>query len=175
VYCPSCPVGRTLARGLRLTRAQQCAVLCARQRERQRHTKRQDSRRTEASVEASSRPGKKKSSCRYKPGAFFRAKYGVSAPALRGWASSGRLDYTGNMAFLNLSSLIGAEDIPEEAEAAARFVRDRLGRYFQVLPRQVARRSETQAPSSHEGVVALDPGVRTKDVSLHRMWLHRRP
>jgi predicted site-specific integrase-resolvase len=29
----------------------------------------------------------------YKPGAFFRAKYGVSAAALRGWASSGRLDY----------------------------------------------------------------------------------
>jgi putative transposase len=68
---------------------------------------------------------------------------------------------TGAMAFLNLSSLRGAEHIPEEAEAAARFVRDRLGRYFLVLPRQVARRSETQAPSSHEGVVALDPGVRT--------------
>jgi len=67
----------------------------------------------------------------------------------------------GAMAFLNLSSLRGAEHIPEKAEAAARFVRDRLGRYFLVLPRQVARRSETQAPSSHEGVVALDPGVRT--------------
>jgi hypothetical protein len=49
----------------------------------------------------------------------------------------------------------------QERKAAARFVRDRLGRYFLVLPRQIARRSETQATSSREGVVALDPGVRT--------------
>lgn len=68
---------------------------------------------------------------------------------------------TGAMAFLNLSTLKGAEEIPQQAEAAARFIRDRLGRYFLAMPRQTARRSETQAPSSREGVVALDPGVRT--------------
>lgn len=68
---------------------------------------------------------------------------------------------SGAMAFLNLSRLRGAEEIPKETEAAARFIRDRLGRYFLALPRQITKRSETQAPSSREGVVALDPGVRT--------------
>ena len=68
---------------------------------------------------------------------------------------------SGQMAFLGLSTLDGAEDIPDEAEAAGRFIRDRLGRMFLALPRQVAKRSESQAPSSLESVVALDPGVHT--------------
>lgn len=68
---------------------------------------------------------------------------------------------TGAFAFLGLDSLDGAEDIPEEAEAAGRFIRDRLGRTFLALPRQIAKRDESQAPSSHESIVALDPGVRT--------------
>lgn len=67
----------------------------------------------------------------------------------------------GVMASLALDTLDGAEDIPETVEAAGRFIRDRLGRTFLALPRQIAKRSESQAPSSHESVVALDPGVRT--------------
>lgn len=67
----------------------------------------------------------------------------------------------GQLAFLALDVLDSAEDIPDEAEAAGRFIRDRLGRTFLALPRQVAKRSENQAPSSLESVVALDPGVRT--------------
>ena len=65
------------------------------------------------------------------------------------------------MAFLGLSTLKGAEDIPEKAEAAGRFIRDRLGRMYLALARQVAKRSENQAPSSPESVVTLDSGVRT--------------
>lgn len=64
---------------------------------------------------------------------------------------------TGAMAFLALGKIKGAEEV----EAAGRFIRDRLGRIFLALPRQIAKRSESQAPSSHESVVALDPGVRT--------------
>jgi putative transposase len=68
---------------------------------------------------------------------------------------------TGAMAFLALDVLDCAEEIPDQAEAAGRFIRDRLGRIFLALPRQIAKRSESQAPSSYESVVALDPGVRT--------------
>jgi transposase len=46
-------------------------------------------------------------------------------------------------------------------EATCRFIRDRLGHYYVCLVRQVAIRSENQAPTSPQGVVALDPGVRT--------------
>lgn len=67
----------------------------------------------------------------------------------------------GSFAFLGLDNIDAAEDIPEEAEAAGRFIRDRLGRMFLALPRQIAKRSESQAPTSHESIVALDPGVRT--------------
>ncbi len=67
----------------------------------------------------------------------------------------------GLFAFLALEGLHGAEEIPEKAEAAGRFIRDRLGRTFLALPRQIAKRSESQAPTSHESIVALDPGVRT--------------
>jgi putative transposase len=68
---------------------------------------------------------------------------------------------TGAMAFLGLGMLNTGEEIPDKAEAAGRFIRDRLGRTFLALPRQIVKRSESQAPSSHESVVALDPGVRT--------------
>lgn len=57
--------------------------------------------------------------------------------------------------------LKGAEDLPETLEATCRFIRDRLGHYYVCLVRQVAIRSENQAPTSPQGVVALDPGVRT--------------
>lgn len=67
----------------------------------------------------------------------------------------------GVMAFLALGKLKGAEEIPEKAEAAGRFIRDRLGRTFLALPRQIETRCESQAPTSHESVVSLDPGVRT--------------
>lgn len=67
----------------------------------------------------------------------------------------------GAFAFLGLDTLDGAEEIPEEAEAAGRFIRDRLGRTFLALPHQIAKRDESQAPTSRESIVALDPGVRT--------------
>lgn len=67
----------------------------------------------------------------------------------------------GAFAFLNLGNLKGAENIPPEVETAIRFIRDRLGQTFLAIPRQVAKRSESQAPTSQESIVALDPGVRT--------------
>jgi len=57
--------------------------------------------------------------------------------------------------------LKGAEELPKELEATCRLIRDRLGRYYICLVRQVAIRSENQAPKSTHGVVSLDPGVRT--------------
>ncbi len=57
--------------------------------------------------------------------------------------------------------LKGAEELPKELEATCRLVRDRLKRYYICLVRQVAIRSENQAPKSTHGVVSLDPGVRT--------------
>ncbi|MCP3663106.1 MAG: transposase, partial [Gammaproteobacteria bacterium] len=54
-----------------------------------------------------------------------------------------------------------AEELPKELKATCRLVRDRLGRYYICLVRQVAIRSENQAPKSTHGVVYLDPGVRT--------------
>ncbi len=56
----------------------------------------------------------------------------------------------------------GAEgELPVALEAACRVIRDRMGRFYLSLPRQVEARDESQAPKSRHGVVALDPGVRT--------------
>lgn len=63
----------------------------------------------------------------------------------------------GMFASLALDKLRCAEKLPESLDAAIRFVRDRLGRYYIVVPRKV-QRGNIQAPPK---VVALDPGVRT--------------
>jgi putative transposase len=56
----------------------------------------------------------------------------------------------------------GAEELPQELEGSCRVVLDRLGRYYLCIPRQVAVRSEDQAPNPQcHGVVSLDPGVKT--------------
>lgn len=62
---------------------------------------------------------------------------------------------------LGLTMINAAEELPDTVETAVRFVRDRLGRYFLVVPRQVAKRDENQVPSEPESIVSLDPGVRT--------------
>lgn len=68
---------------------------------------------------------------------------------------------SGNYEELNLSKLIGAEAIPSEVNHAVRFVRDRMGRYFLVIPTDTPKKSENQAPLERESIVSLDPGVRT--------------
>jgi putative transposase len=67
----------------------------------------------------------------------------------------------GFFSFIHLSKLKGAEPIPTSVDTAVRFLKDRLGRYFLVVPREVVKRSENQAPQQHESIVSLDPGVRT--------------
>ena len=62
---------------------------------------------------------------------------------------------------LNLTKIIEAEPIPSEVNHTVRFVRDRLGRYFLVIPTDTPKKSENQAPLSDESIVSLDPGVRT--------------
>ena len=57
--------------------------------------------------------------------------------------------------------LRSTEPLPETIETDFRIVRDRLGHYYVCIPRRVAIWSESQAPKSYHGVVALDPGVRT--------------
>jgi len=65
------------------------------------------------------------------------------------------------------SSLFGttkikaAEELPKNIIADFRVIKDRLCHYYLCIPRQVEKRSDSQAPTSHHGVVALDPGVRT--------------
>jgi len=54
-----------------------------------------------------------------------------------------------------------SEPLPEKLEAACRVVRERDGKFYVCLTSQVKKRSESQAPVSTHGVVALDPGVRT--------------
>ena len=63
----------------------------------------------------------------------------------------------GMFACLALDKLFGAEAFPESLDGAVRFVKDRLGKYYVVVPFKV-KRSDNQAPVK---VVALDPGVRT--------------
>lgn len=64
---------------------------------------------------------------------------------------------SGMFASLQLNKLQSKENLPDEVDAAVRFVRDRLGRYYIILTREIAKKSDNQALS----VVALDPGVRT--------------
>jgi len=78
---------------------------------------------------------------------------------------------SGAFGFLSLGNLKSDEIIPPEAEAAGRFIKDRLGRMYLALPRQVATRNENQAPKSRESVVALDPGVRTFMTTYDAMGL----
>lgn len=61
----------------------------------------------------------------------------------------------------NHNRLKTAELLPEIIESDFRVLKDRLNHYYLCLPRQVAIRSENQAPTSFHSVVALDPGVRT--------------
>lgn len=68
---------------------------------------------------------------------------------------------SGAYAFINIKTLDASEPLGHEVEAAVRFIRDRFGHYYLALPRQVAKRDESQAPLERESVVALDPGVRT--------------
>ena len=68
---------------------------------------------------------------------------------------------SGVFSFIHINKLKAAEKLPDKPEVAVRFVRDRLGRYFLVVPRQVERKDEIQVPPSQESIVSLDPGVRT--------------
>lgn len=54
-----------------------------------------------------------------------------------------------------------SEPIPAKLDNDFRVVLNRVGHYFLCIPRKVPIRSENQAPKSVEGVVSLDPGVRT--------------
>ncbi len=67
----------------------------------------------------------------------------------------------GMYAILGLSRLKAVEKLPTTVECAVRFVRDRLGRFYLIVPRQVPKKSENQALQRHESVISLDPGVRT--------------
>jgi putative transposase len=67
----------------------------------------------------------------------------------------------GMFAFLNLAKLKSSETLPVKVDCAVRFIRDRLGRYFLIVPHEVAKKSENQAPQQPESIVSLDPGVRT--------------
>ncbi len=68
---------------------------------------------------------------------------------------------SGAFAFINLAKIKASEKLPDKVETAVRFVKDRLGRYFIVIPIQVEKKSENKAPSTPESIVSLDPGVRT--------------
>lgn len=63
----------------------------------------------------------------------------------------------GMFSTLALEKLRGAETIPKSLDGAVRFVKDRLGQYFIVVPFKVQRSDNQASPN----VVALDPGVRT--------------
>ena len=65
----------------------------------------------------------------------------------------------GAFASLRLSELKSTEKLPDEISNSVRFVYDRLGRYWLIVPRVVERKSENQTLS--KSIVALDPGVRT--------------
>ncbi len=72
--------------------------------------------------------------------------------------------HLGKFAFLNITKLHAAEKLPCEVDNAVRFVRDRLGKYYLVIPMEVkpaSLRSEKQAPKTAESIVSLDPGIRT--------------
>lgn len=68
---------------------------------------------------------------------------------------------SGDFSFVALSKLKASEKLPDAVETSVRFVRDRLGRYYLIIPRQTAKKSENQAPQKPESIVSLDPGVRT--------------
>jgi putative transposase len=59
------------------------------------------------------------------------------------------------------SVMKAAEKLPEHLISDFRVLKDRLCHYYLCIPRQVEKRSESQAPTSQQSVVALDPGVRT--------------
>jgi len=63
----------------------------------------------------------------------------------------------GMFACLAIDKLFGAEKFPDSLDGAVRFLKDRLGRYYVVVPRKVKRDDNQVSPK----VVALDPGVRT--------------
>jgi putative transposase len=64
---------------------------------------------------------------------------------------------SGMFASLQLNKLKSKEGLPNEVDAAVRFVRDRLCRYYIIVTREITQKSENQTL----GVVSLDPGVRT--------------
>lgn len=65
---------------------------------------------------------------------------------------------SGHFADLNINKIKATEPLPSSLDHDIRFVRDRLSRYFIVIPGQV-KRSENQTPLKN--IVSLDPGVRT--------------
>jgi putative transposase len=68
---------------------------------------------------------------------------------------------TGKFAFLSLDKLKSAEPLPSTVDCAVRFIRDRLGRFYLSVPRQVVKKDENQCPVTPDAIVSLDPGVRT--------------
>jgi putative transposase len=67
----------------------------------------------------------------------------------------------GSYANLKLSAIKAAEEIPDQVDTTVRFLRDRLGRYYLIIPFEAVKKSETQAPQTRESIISLDPGVRT--------------
>jgi len=68
---------------------------------------------------------------------------------------------SGMFAFLSLENLNASEELPASVECAVRFVRDRLNRFYLIVPQQVCKKDENQIPLTYESIVSLDPGVRT--------------
>jgi len=67
----------------------------------------------------------------------------------------------GQFKSLQLDTIKAAEKLPCKVDTAVRFLRDKLGRYYLIIPYQVTKRNENQAPQTPESIVSCDPGVRT--------------
>ena len=89
----------------------------------------------------------------------FKSSKGTQCFAVRGrdWGRK-RGAYAGLFAKSQLKS---AEPLPTTIDTDFRIIKDPLGHFYVCLPRTVQPKSESQAPTAHHSVVALDPGVRT--------------
>ena len=66
---------------------------------------------------------------------------------------------SGYYVFIHLENINAREKLPAKVEHAVRFVKDRLNRYFIVVPTKVYRRPVREG--RRKRTIALDPGVRT--------------
>jgi transposase len=61
--------------------------------------------------------------------------------------------------FINIGSLNISEELPTKLDMSVRFIKDRLNRYYLVIPFQVPKKDESSILS--DKTVSLDPGERT--------------